>query len=438
LQAGQAISDFSTGPDIMLTKIKSTYAEFPPLFWIIVGTLFIDSIGNTLLFPFFALYITQKFGVGMTEAGVLLGMSSLFGLVGSVMGGAITDRFGRRRLILFGLVFSALSSLSFGFASSVKTLYFLIVIVGLLSRIAAPAYDAMMADVLPAAKRQEGFGIMRVAFNYAWIFGTALGGLIATRSFLALFILDAVFSTIAAIILYRFLPETKPAPHTELKNESFLGTISGYRFVLRDLAFMSFLVAGMMVLIVYQQQYSSLPVYLRDIHRIDSRNYGVMLSISGFEVVIFQFWISRKIRKYAPFLMMMLGALLMTAGFGLIGFVGGFALFLLAVIVITIGEMIFLPTGQVLAASFAPTDMRGRYMAVYGLAWALPATIGPALAGLILDSYNPNLLWYFGGLLCAFAGIGFCALHLWLGGQQRFIPKRVEPQVSRGDQEMAS
>src|SRR5512141_3236519 len=146
----------------MLSRLKKIYAEFPSLFWIIVGTQFIDSIGSSLLFPFFALYITQKFGVGMTEAGILLGMSSLFGLFGSIIGGAITDRFGRRRLILFGLTSSALSSLSFGLVSNITTLYFLIVIVGLLSRVAVPAYDAVMADVLPEAKRQEGFGIMRV------------------------------------------------------------------------------------------------------------------------------------------------------------------------------------------------------------------------------------------------------------------------------------
>ena len=157
----------------MLSRLKKTHAEFPPLFWIIVVTLFIDSLGSTLLFPFFALYITQKFGVGMTQAGVLLGMSSLFGLIGSVVGGALTDKFGRRQLILFGLVFSALSSLLFGLASDVRILYFLVVIVGLLSRVSTPAHDAMMADILPPEKRQEAFGITRVVFNYSWIVGTA-------------------------------------------------------------------------------------------------------------------------------------------------------------------------------------------------------------------------------------------------------------------------
>jgi MFS family permease len=407
----------------MLNRLKKTYNEFPPLFWIVVGTLFIDAIGSTLLFPFFALYITQKFGVGMTQAGILLGMSSLFGLIGSVIGGALTDRFGRRRLILFGLVFSALSSLSFGLAWDVKILYFLVIIVGLLSRVANPAYDAMLADILPEAKRQEAFGITRVAFNYAWIVGTALGGLIAARSFLALFLIDAGLSLFVASILIIFLPETRPTVPSEVRqHESLLKTTAGYRVALRDLPYMSFTLAGMLVLIVYQQQYSSLPVYLLNVHNIDSRSYGTMLAISGLEVVLFQIWISRVIRKFPPFLMMMLGSLFFMAGFIMMGFIRGFPLFVLAVSIATIGEMILFPTNKALAVNFAPEDMRGRYMAVYDLGWTIPATIGPAAAGLILDHYDPNLLWYIGGLLCTLAAIGFYDLHLWLGAQKRFAP----------------
>jgi len=414
----------------MINSLKKTYNEYPPLFWIIVGTLFIDAIGSTLLFPFFALYITQKFGVGMTQAGILLGMSSLFGLIGSVVGGALADRFGRRKLILFGLVFSALSSLLFGLAGDIRILYVLVVIVGLLSRISTPAHDAMMADILPESKRQEGFGITRVAFNYAWIVGTALGGLIAARSFLALFIIDAVLSLAVAVILFRVLPETKPASRVEVrKEESLLKTVSGYRFVMRDLAYIAFTIAGMLVLIVYQQQYSSLPVYLRDVHNISSRIYGIMLSVTGLEVVLFQLWVSRFIRKYPPFLMMVVAALFFMTGFVMIGFVQRVELFLLAVIVVTVGEMIMFPTNKALAVNFSPADMRGRYMAVYDLGWTIPSTLGPAAAGLILDNFNPNLLWYIGGILCAVGAISFYALHLWLGTQRRFIPVPVEQEV---------
>lgn len=415
----------------MLNSLKKIYNEFPPLFWVIVGTQFIDALGSTMLFPFFSLYITQKFGVGMTQAGILLGMTSFFGLFGSMVGGAVTDRFGRRNLILFGLTFSGLSSLLFGFARDIRILYPLVVIVGLLSRLSVPAHDAMMADILPEEKRQEGFGIMRVAFNYAWIFGTALGGLIAARSFLILFIADAVLSVTVALILYRFLPETKPASLPEAKkDESLLKTVAGYRIVMRDLAFMSFILAGMVALIVYQQQYSSLSVYLRDVHHISSKSYGVMLSITGLEVVLFQFWISRTIRRYSPFIMMTLSAFFFMVGFGMVGFVGNYAFFIVAVIVITIGEMIFFPTSSALAASFAPVDMRGRYMAVAHLIWAIPATIGPGAAGIILDRYNPDSLWYIAAGLCAFSACGFYTLHLWLGTQKRFVPAQTEQNVS--------
>ena len=407
----------------MLNSIKKTYHGFPSLFWVIVFTSFIDSIGSTLLFPFFALYITEKFGVGMTQAGILIGMSSLAGIIGSTIGGALTDRFGRRRLILFGLIFSAISSLSFGLANDINLLYFLVILVGLLSRVAAPAQDSMMADILPENKRQEGFGITRVVFNFSWIIGTAIGGLMAEKSFFALFLTDAILSGLVALILYFKLPETQPAHHKEAKkNEPLQKTFADYRIVLRDAGYISFTVAGILSLLVYQQQYSSLPVYLRDMHNISPKYYGEMIALTGLEVVLLQFWISRKIRKFNPFLTMTIGVMFFMAGFTLIGLVRDLRMFYLVMIIITFGEMIVFPTNRVIATGFAPEDMRGRYMAIYDLGWTLPATIGPAAAGLILDHYDPNYLWYIGGAFCALSAIWYYILHLRLGTEPRFRP----------------
>ncbi|OQY35123.1 MAG: hypothetical protein B6I38_01770 [Anaerolineaceae bacterium 4572_5.1] len=66
----------------MFARLKNICQEFPSKFWVVVITSFIDSVGGTLLFPLFSLYITQKFNVGMTQAGVILGIFSVFGLLG--------------------------------------------------------------------------------------------------------------------------------------------------------------------------------------------------------------------------------------------------------------------------------------------------------------------------------------------------------------------
>ena len=411
----------------MFTRLNKIYYEFPRLFWIVVGVSFIDRVGGTLLFPFFALYITQKFNVGMMQAGFLLGISSFFGLIGSTIGGALTDKFGRKQLILFGLVFSAVSTLTLGLVTEINVLYPLMVLVGLLSSVAHPAHDAMIADILPEKKRQEGFGILRVVGNLAWMIGPTIGGFLADINFFYLFVIDSVVSCVVAAIIFRVIPETKPEPHAHAESESFFQTVLGYRIVIKDLAFMAFMVAGMLMLIVYQQMYSSLSVYLRDNHNIDPSGYGFLMTTSAITVVLFQFWVSRVIKYRPPFLMMAIGTVFYMIGFALFGVVTTYVLFALNIVIITIGEMIVVPTSQTIAANFAPEAMRGRYMAMFGLSWAIPSVVGASAAGYILDNYNPNLLWYVGGVICGLSVLAYYALHLRLGARQEFIPVKEEP-----------
>ena len=410
----------------MFARLKKIYHEFPRLFWVVVVVSFIDRVGGTLLFPFFALYITQKFNVGMTQAGILLGASSLFGLIGSTVGGALTDKFGRKQLILFGLVFSAVSTLAFGLVNEYSVLFPLMVVVGLLSSVAHPAHDAMIADILPEKQRQEGFGILRVVGNLSWMIGPTIGGFVANINFFYLFVIDAVISCVVAALIFRIIPETKPEPHAHEQHESFWQTLIGYRVVLKDAAFMAFMVAGLLMMTVYLQMYGTLSVYLRDNHNINPSGYGFLMTTSAITVVLFQFWVSRVIKFRPPFLMMAIGTIFYMIGFALFGIVTAYFLFALNIVIITIGEMIVVPTSQSIAANFAPEAMRGRYMAIFGLSWAIPSTVGPGAAGYILDNYNPNLLWYIGGALCALSVLAYYALHLRLGSKAEFAPAKEE------------
>jgi MFS family permease len=417
----------------MFSRISNIYHEYPSKFWMVVGVMFVDRVGGTMLFPFFSLYITQKFGVGMTQAGIILGFFSIFGMLGSMIGGALTDKFGRRSLILFGLVFSALSTLTLGLVNAFWMLYPLAVLTGLLSDVAGPANQAMIADLLPEKQRAEGFGILRVVGNMAWILGPTIGGLIANTSYFYLFISDAVISCIVAALFYTLVPETKPEARPGEEGESVLAAFAGYGKVLKDLAFAAFIMAGMFMLLAYQQMYSTLSVYLRDNHGVDPQGYGFLLTSSAITVILFQFWTTRQIKHRPPFLMMALGTLFYMVGFGLFGFVSAYWLFVMNIVIVTIGEMIIMPTSQALAANFAPEDMRGRYMAVFGLTWGIPSIFGPGLAGVILDNMNPNLLWYVAGILCAVAAFSYCALHLRLGKQRRFAPAHRDKELAPAD-----
>ena len=392
-------------------RTRKIYNEYPRAFWIYNIIVFIDRLGGFMLYPFFALYLTKKFEIGMSTVGLIFAVFSITGMVGSALGGAIADRMGRKTVIIASLLLSSLSALGMGFAPTLPIFVLIVVVVGTLSSIGGPAHEAVVADLLPPEKRAEGYGIIRVVFNVAVIIAPPIAGLLVTRSYITLFIVDAVISVISAMIVLFFLPETKPQAHEHAQPETMKQTFAGYSRVFKDVPFLAFIGVTVMMTLVYMNMNSTLGVYLRDRHGLPEINYGLLLSINAIMVVIMQFWITRRLEKFKPMLMMAAGSLLYAIGFAMYGFVSGFALFVAAMVVITIGEMVVSPFQQSVVASFAPEHMRGRYMAVAGLSWSISFTVGPYFAGLILESANPNLLWLTCGFIGLLATIGFAALN---------------------------
>ena len=395
----------------LLSRTRKVYNQYPRAFWVYNLIVFIDRLGGFMLYPFFALYLTQKFDIGMSTVGLLFGIFSISGMIGSALGGAIADRMGRKTVIIFSLVLSSLSALGMGFAPTLGIFIAVVVVVGTLSSIGHPAHEAVVADLLPQNKRAEGYGIIRVVFNVAVIIAPPIAGLLIANSYLTLFIVDAVISLISATIVLLALPETKPQAHAQAKPETLKQTFAGYGRVFKDTPFLAFIGVTVMMTLVYMNMNSTLGVYLRDQHGPPEVRYGWLLSINAIIVVLFQFWVTRRLEKYKPMLMMAAGSLLYAIGFAMYGFVPTFVLFVVAMIIITIGEMVVSPFQQSLVASFAPEHMRGRYMAVSGLSWSISFTVGPYFAGLLLDSANPSLLWVFCGLVGTLATLGFVALN---------------------------
>jgi MFS family permease len=170
---------------------------------------------------------------------------------------------------------------------------------------------------------------------------------------------------------------------------------------------------------------TSLPVYLRDVHAITEQGYGLMLSLNAGMVVLFQFFVTRRVSDRPPMLMMAMGSVFYAIGFSMYGFVSGYSMFLGAMVIITIGEMIVAPIAQTLVAQLAPETMRGRYMAVFGYTFTFASMVGPLLAGLVFDYLDPSILWYIAGVVGVFAILIYLLLH-GKGKEE----KQLEMQVS--------
>jgi MFS family permease len=297
-----------------------------------------------------------------------------------------------------------------GLINDIDFFYAIAPLVGLLGRVGGPAGQAMVVDLLPKETQPEGFAILRVVDNLAVTIGPVIGGLLASHSYMFLFIGDAIASAITALIVIMVIPESMPQQTKDAPVETVSQSFRGYREVLKDWRFVMFVAITALVSLVYMQMNSTLSFFLFTEYDFSAQNFGFLLGMNAFMVVVFQFPITRRISKKNPFSMMAVGTVFYAIGFGLYGFVSTVSMFFLAMIIITIGEMIIASFSQTLAASFATEDKRGRYMAIFSYGFIIPTLFGILLAGLIMDNLDPNWIWYIGGLLASFAVVAYIIL----------------------------
>ncbi|MHA1110926.1 MAG: MDR family MFS transporter [Promethearchaeota archaeon] len=413
----------------MFKRVKENFKKYSRPFWVLMLATFIDNFGGAMLWPFFSLFFIDKYSITMIEVGYVFSLFSIGMLAGSTVGGAIADKFGRKPILLFGIFASGLSSLFFIFIEALPLLYVLSLIMGVLGSLGQPAQNAMTADLLPPELQTDGFGIFRIVMNITVVIAPLIGGILAAYSYNWLFIADAVASTITGIIVIFAIPETKPESTDAQKKESFGKTLRGYGQVLRDGLFMFFVLLGAIISLVYMQMNSTLSVFLNQQYSFTLQEFSYLLAMNAIMVVFLQFPITRIVSKGPPMIMAALGALLYAIGFGMYGFISGRPMFYIAMVIITIGEMVISPVAQTITVRLASKDKLGRYMAVNGISWMVPSLFAIILAGLVMERMNPNWIWYFGGILMLVATVGYLLLRKMSSKRLGEIDKEVHGPI---------
>ena len=359
----------------------------PQAFWFLFYGLIINRIGAFLL-PFLALYLVHR-GLSPAQAGLILAAYGVGTTVSAIAGGTLADRWGRRPTIVSSLIATAALTAPIGFVSKPQVLAALAVMIGLTANVYRPAANAAVADLVPEEERVRAFGLLYWAENLGFSAAAIAGGVIATHSFPALFLADAVTSVLFAIVIMRGLHGTRvPA-----SAPSGSASRTGLGAVIRDGVFMAFILLAFVFMWIYFQTSVGLPVSLLHAGLTPSR-YGLVLAANGVTVVACQPAGGLVVRRMKKGHALAAGAVLLGAGFGMFAWVRGLPLFAAAVVVWTLGEIVYSTAAPALVADLAPEALRGRYQGVWGASVGAAAITGPAMGGLIIDRLGAVWLWH--------------------------------------------
>jgi MFS family permease len=360
--------------------------------------LIISTTGTTMVWPFLTIFASERLSLPMTAVTSLMSINSLSGLTASILAGSLVDRFGRKSVMTVGLFGTAVAYLGYIYAGSYWHFAVLMLTSGLFNPLYRLGSDAILADMLSPADRVQGYSIFRMARNIGVALGPILGGIVLSSNYNIGFMGAAAALTFYGLITLFFLRETL-VRDPNAKHESLREQIHVYRQALTNKPFAHMVGAFTLMEICAALMWVLLAVYVKQNFGVAEATYSWLPTTNALMVVFLQVFITRIIKRYRDTQVMPIGALFYAVAMMIVGLSSQFWGFWLAMVVMTIGELITAPTATTFVANLAPQDQRGRYLGVFGLTWQVAMAIGPFAAGILSDTLGLRSPWFFSALV---------------------------------------
>ncbi len=378
------------------------------------------SVGFSIVIPFLSLYLHGTRGVPMSMVGGVFFIAALAGAVGQIVGGELSDRRGRKFVLICSQLVRAVAFFGLGFAVMTRAPFAVFAVLTSVSAFAGrmfePPSGAMVADIADGSRRAEYYGVIRIGGNLGWALGPALGGFLAALSYSTLFLIAACVLLLGAAVMALKVEETSPrhrrrvhagetapdpaplqAPVAEVGPPTTAGRYRLQDIVetLRDEVFLRYCLVSLVLFTVTAQLISTLSVYAVEWAGLSKIELGLLYALNGLMVVFLQFPAVKLTASMRLTSALALGATLFGIGYGMMGLGSSLALLAAAMFVTTLGEIIATPPSLNLVANFSGEATRGRYMGIFGLFNSFGWSIGPLVGGVLLDLTRgkPMLLW---------------------------------------------
>ncbi|MCY8514518.1 MDR family MFS transporter [Bacillus atrophaeus] len=355
---------------------------------ILVIGMFMNVTGASFLWPLNTIYIHNHLGKSLTVAGLVLMLNSGASVVGNLSGGVLFDKIGGYKTIMLGIVITLVSLLGLIFFHQWPYYIWLLTIVGFGSGVVFPASYAMAGSIWPEGGR-KAFNAIYVAQNAGVAVGSALGGAVAAFSFTYVFMANAMLYAVFFFIVYFGFRniQSKQAAQTSILDFEPVSSRASFT------ALMILSSGYVLGWVAYSQWSTTIASHTQSIGMSLSL-YSVLWTVNGILIVLGQPLVGFLVKKWAESLkaQMVIGFVIFIMSYGILLAAKQFHMFLAAMIILTIGEMLVWPAVPTIANKLAPKGKEGFYQGFVNSAATGGRMIGPLFGGVLVDKYGIHVL----------------------------------------------
>ncbi len=357
--------------------------------WLLIIGMFVNVVGNSFLWPLNTIYMHEYLGKSLTVAGFVLMANAGAGVIGNLLGGVLFDKIGGYRTIMLGNIVSIIALIGLVFRHDFVPYVGLLTILGFSGGIVFPSMYAMIGAVWPEGGR-KAFNAIYLANNVGVAIGPAVAGLVAARNMEAIFSANLFFYVIFTLIAY-FGYRTMVTNDVVTSN-----VITASKKIRKKAPFYALLILSggyLITWIIYSQWSTTVSTHALDLG-ITLTQYSLIWTVNGVVIVLGQPIIAPLVRRFEHQLkvQMLIGLFIFVGSFVLVSFAETFTEFLIAMVILTFGEILLWPAIPTIASQIAPKGRNGFYQGIVNSAATVGKMIGPVAGGFFVDLYDMHTM----------------------------------------------
>lgn len=368
---------------------------------LIFSVVFFDLLGFGLVIPILP-YYAREYGASASVMGWLMTCYSLAQLIFSPFWGALSDKYGRRPIMLMSIAMSSISMLIVGLAPGLFFIFLGRVLAGIGGANISTA-TAYIADVTDESQRAKAMGLIGAAFGLGFVFGPALGGYVSHWGLGMPAILAAGISAANFLFASKYLPEPIKDLEARKKNRrriNFTFLLS----VIKTSGLPLVIAIFFLVTVGFAQMEAIYGFFVKDRFDLTAREAGAALALVGIIMVIVQGGlIGRLNKKFGEVALFRTGLVLMVLGLFASAMAPTLVTFLVSQAILAIGSALNSPSLLSLISRFSPPEHRGTAMGIYQSAGSLARILGPMMGGALYDAFSPSTPLFSAAALIAVA-----------------------------------